>query len=99
MGRDDERLLKAVLGLNSRIMGAVVGAIGGVGLCVATLVLVLRGGENVGTHLSLLNQFFPGYSVTYVGSVIGLFYGLAAGYVAGWCIAWLYNRFVYLRGR
>ncbi len=97
MESEDEQLLKAVLGLNNRVLAIVMGAIAGSGLFLATVFLVVRGGRNVGMHLSLLSQFFPGYSVTYVGSMIGLLYGFAAGYVAGWCIAWLYNRFVYMR--
>lgn len=98
-GEEDELLLKAVLGLNNTILGVVMGTIAGLVLFVATLFLVLKGGTDVGAHLSLLNQYFPGYHVTYVGSVIGLIYGFASGFLVGWGIAWLYNRFVHLRTR
>ena len=75
------------------------GIIVGLGIFVATLWLVLKGGPSVGPHMALLGQFLPGYSVTYVGSVLGLIYGFVVGYIAGWSIGRLYNQFVYLRGR
>ena len=68
----------------------------GVIAVVATNILVVKGGQNVGAHLQLLNQFFPGYSVTLAGSLIGACYGFAAGYVSGWIIAAVYNWVVLL---
>jgi len=99
MDREYDRLLQTVLEINNRVLGIVLGVISGVVVFAATLVLVLKGGPVVGPHLSLLGQFFPGYSVTFLGSVVGFVYGCILGYVAGWCIAWLYNRVVYLRNR
>jgi hypothetical protein len=99
MDREYERLLQTVLEINNRVLGLVMGVITGMSIFVATLFLVLKGGPIVGPHLSLLSQFFPGYSVTYFGSVVGLIYGSVLGYLAGWCIAWLYNRVVYFRNR
>ena len=65
------------------------------GFCVfaATNFLVLKGGERVGPHLSLLSQFFIGYRVSFVGSLIGALYGFVLGYVLGHLNAWIYNRF------
>jgi hypothetical protein len=63
----------------------------GVGLLVATLWLVIKGGENVGQNLNLLSNYFPGYSVTWSGSLIGLFYGGLSGAALGWTVARLYN--------
>ena len=65
----------------------------------ATLILVIKGGPNVGAHLGLLNQFFPGYTVTFLGSFVGLFYGFLVGYISGWIVATVYNGVVYFRLR
>ncbi len=76
--------------------GIATGAIAGLTLWLATLWLVLRGGSVVGPNLRLLGQFFPGYDVTAVGSVIGLGYAAIAGFIAGWCFALLRNGTVFL---
>lgn len=78
--------------LNATIQGIVTGAIAGLGLFVATNWLVIKGGDVVGPHLSLLSQIFIGYSVTFVGSFVGLAYGSAFGFAVGYSVAWLYNR-------
>ena len=41
--------------------------------------LVIRGGSSVGAHLGLLGQYFPGYSVTWSGCILGFFYGFSRG--------------------
>lgn len=60
-------------------------------LFVATLWLVIKGGPNVGQHLGLLRAYYPGYSVTWTGSLLGLVYGGLTGFALGGCVAWLYN--------
>jgi hypothetical protein len=52
----------------------------------------LKGGRVVGPHLSLLRQFFVGYEVTFVGSLIGFAYAFACGFVAGYLVSLVYNR-------
>lgn len=91
---EEEQLLRAVRRLNGTVLGLVIGLTMGLVLFVATLWLVLKGGEVVGPHLGLLGQYFPGYSVTVGGSFVGLFYGLVVGFGAGWFIAWIYNAVV-----
>ncbi|MFH1154075.1 MAG: NAD(P)/FAD-dependent oxidoreductase [Pseudomonadota bacterium] len=63
------------------------------GLCVflATLFLVVKGGEPIGPNLSLLDQYFIGYSVTWTGSLVGAGYGFLTGFSAGWLLALLRN--------
>src|SRR5262245_4526551 len=97
--REYERLLQTVLAIDNRVLGFVVGILASLGLFVATVWLVVKGGSVVGPHLSLLAQFLPGYSVTYLGSIVGAVYAFALGYAGGWSIAWLYNKVVYFQGR
>jgi len=84
-----------VLQLNARAWGISFGLLAGLGLFGATLFLVIKGGQNVGAHLGLLEVFFPGYSVTVGGAFIGLVYGFVLGYGVGRLIGALYNRLVH----
>jgi tetrahydromethanopterin S-methyltransferase subunit G len=94
---NEEQLLEqAVLHFNGNILGIVFGTVTGLIILIATNWLVIRGGENVGTHLGLLSNFFIGYSVTFVGSLIGAIYGFVTGYILGFLTAWIYNRIVIL---
>lgn len=95
----DQILERAVLRLNASILGLVLGLLAGLGIFIATNFLILKGGEVVGPHLSLLRAFFPFYSVTFIGSLLGLVYGLVGGFVAGYIIASVYNLVVRLKSR
>ena len=92
-----EILNKAVARLRAGIMATVFAMVGGTGLFLATIWLVIKGGPNTGQHLSLLQNYFVGYSVTWGGSLIGFLYGALTGGIIGWLIAWIYNRIVDLR--
>ncbi len=92
MLREEEQLAKAVVKLNAKLLGIVFGMLLGIGMFLATNFLVLKGGENVGQHLSLLSQFFPGYSVTFLGSLVGFAYGFAVGLIAGSVLGAVYNK-------
>ena len=89
----------AVLRLNANILGLVLGIISGLAIFVATNFLILKGGEVVGPHLGLLRNFFPFYSVTFLGSIVGFGWGLLSGYVAGFIIGSIYNLVVKLKSR
>lgn len=95
----EEIVLTRVMRLNATIHGVVTGVVVGLGIFIATNWLVLKGGPVVGPHLSLLGQFFIGYRVTFVGSLIGLAYGFVSGFVLGYVVAHLYNGFVQLKER
>jgi hypothetical protein len=87
----EQLLQRAFARLDAVAFGVAVGALCGVGLCAATSILVLKGGEHVGQTLRLLSQYFPGYRVTWPGAFIGLAYGFLAGFVAGWLLAFVRN--------
>lgn len=98
--KDEEKLIKqAVLKMNGHILGFVLGVISALVLFIATNWLILKGGPNVGEHLSLLGHFFIGYSVTFLGSIIGAVYSFIAGYLSGLIIGWVYNWVIYLKNR
>lgn len=97
---DEEKLIKqAVLKMNGHILGFVLGFISALLLFVATNWLIFKGGENVGEHLGLLNQFFIGYEVTFLGSIIGAVYSFIVGYLSGLLIGWVYNGIIFLKNR
>lgn len=87
----EERVLTHVLRLDAKLCGIVTGLLCGAGLFLATNLLVLKGGIQVGKHLSLISHYFPGYRVTYAGSLIGFAYAFMSGFVGGYFVAWLYN--------
>jgi len=92
-------VMTRLLRVSAVVHGIVTGLIVGLGIFIATNWLVLKGGRVVGPHLFLLSQFFIGYRVTFVGSLIGFGYGFLLGFVLGYAIAWLYNHLLALRGR
>jgi hypothetical protein len=101
MAEDEKDLEKLVLTrllrLNATVQGVVTGIVAGLAIFIATNWLILKGGDVVGPHLSLLSQFFIGYDVTFVGSLIGFAYAFVVGFVIGYGVARVYNQVVDLR--
>lgn len=97
MERDEAIIRRAVARLRAGIMAIVVGLFSGTGLLVATAWLLVRGGPQVGRHLKLLGNYFPGYSVTWPGAFIGFAWAFLMGAIAGWLTAWIYNVVAELR--
>lgn len=77
--------------LHGRAWGIATGMFLGLGLFLATIILVLRDGPNMGEHLSLLSVYLPGYSVSVGGSFIGFVYAFVIGYAMGRVIGTVYN--------
>ena len=101
---NDEKLFGAILKLNAKVLGLVLGILFGLIVFIATNWLVIKGGHItadgryvVGPHLQLLSQFFIGYRVSFLGSIIGFFYGFAIGTLSGAGVAWIYNKIVDFR--
>lgn len=80
----DELIIQSLAKVDSVALGVSFGTLLGIVVFLATNILVLKGGEVIGPNLSLLNQYFIGYEVTPVGSLIGLVYGFITGFVLGW---------------
>ena len=103
-GIDEEKLFTGILRLNARILGLILGILMGSLIFIATNWLLIKGGHItpngeyvVGPHLQLLSQFFIGYKVSFLGSIIGFFYGFALGTLCGALIGWIYNKIVDFR--
>ena len=97
--RVEQIVMTRLLRVSAVVQGIVTGLILGLGIFLATIWLVVKGGPVVGPHLALLGQYFIGYRVTVAGSLIGFGYGFVVGFVLGYGIAWLYNRLLAWRGR
>ena len=101
---EEEKLYRAVMILNTKMLGLTLGISTGLVIFIATNWLVLKGGHIgpggkyiVGPHLQLLSQFFIGYEVSFLGSILGFFYGFATGTIFGTLIGWIYNKIIQLR--
>ena len=101
---DDIVFAKALVRLDTKLLGFVFGILGALIVFAATNWLVLMGGHVddqgavvVGPHLALLGQFFIGYKVTFWGSIVGALYGFAVGSIVGAVIAGIYNTLSSLR--
>jgi hypothetical protein len=92
----DEALATTFAKLDRFSFGVATGVTAGLVLLLATIILVVRGGPSTGLHLGLLRNYFPGYDVSLVGSLLGLGYGLLTGFIFGWMFAFLRNAFVFL---
>ncbi len=86
-----------LLRLNAIITGIVTGFVAALAVFIATNWLVLKGGDVVGPHLSLLGQFFIGYTVSFGGSLIGSGYAFVVAFLVGYFVARVYNWLVDLR--
>jgi len=96
---EELELLKSTVRFNAKIFGIALGLLFGSVIFLATNWLIIKGGPTdltgevvIGPHLALLSQYFIGYRVTFVGSLIGLAYGFALGALTGWLLVWVYNR-------
>jgi hypothetical protein len=96
-GTEEEKLFSGILWLNMKALGLALGLLFGLAIFIATNWLVLKGGEPMGPHLSLLGQYFIGYRVSFLGSFIGFAYAFAVGTLSGALIGWIYNTIVEVR--
>lgn len=92
MTQQDEAIHRTLRRLNARAWGIATGLLLGGGLFLATIILVLKGGPNVGAHLGLLAVYIPFYRVTFLGSIVGFIWGFVIGYGLGRLIGSVYNR-------
>lgn len=97
VNRQDDEVSRAVARIKAGILALIFGFFGGAGLFLATAVLLIKGGPNVGEHLQLLGHYFPGYRVSWGGAFVGMLYGAILGGLFGWVVGMVYNRIVGVR--
>ncbi len=102
--QNDNILKGAILRFNIKLFGFTLGILMGLTIFIATNWLLIKGGTInevgeyvVGPHLQLLGQFFIGYKVSFLGSIIGFIYGFAVGTICGGTIGWTYNKIANIR--
>ncbi len=70
------------------------GSVSGLLFFLATIWLVIKGGDVVGPNLQLLSQFFVGYTVTLKGAFVAFGYSFFWGFLLGWMFSYLRNLFL-----
>ena len=91
----DDMIAVAFSRLDPVAMGVAMATVCGSSIFLASIILLLKGGDVIGPNLSLLNHFLLGFSVTWIGSLIGMLEAATAGFVLGcggaslrnWCIS------------
>lgn len=83
-------LVQTFARLDKLAFGIAVGSVAGLLVFLATVWLVVKGGDVVGPNLSLLGQYSLGYAVTVKGAFIGFGYASVWGFLSGWLFAYLY---------
>ena len=76
--------------LNAKNLGLAGGIIWGLSMFVFTWIAVWTGYAT--ELLNLFGAIYWGYSVTALGSVVGLVYGFIDAFIGLWLLAWLYNK-------
>jgi hypothetical protein len=76
--------------LHKRAFGIAIGAAAGALVALATVIVLLQG-PDVPLNLGLLAEYFAGYTVSWLGVLIGFFWGFVAGFAAGWFVAFWRN--------
>jgi hypothetical protein len=77
--------------LNIKAFALAFGVWWGGGIFLLTWWLIATG--QTGATATLMEQWYFGYSVTPLGSVVGLAWGFVCGAICGAILAWLYNVF------
>ncbi len=87
----DETIIQAFAKMDKLAFASAVGVVNGLCIFIATLLLVIKGGDAVGTNLQLLSQYFEGYTVSVKGAFVGFAYCFGGGFLFGWLVAYLRN--------
>ena len=78
------RLSKGALGIS-------LGLVWGLAVLLATWWLVIIDSSGYHFYMSKIGTFYLGYTVDWVGGLIGFIWGFVDGFIAGFLIAWIYN--------
>jgi hypothetical protein len=87
-------LIKAFARMDKLALATATGSMSGLLVFLATIWLLIKGGEAIGPNLQLLAQYFVGYTVTVKGAFIAFGYSFGWGFLFGWLFAYLRNLFL-----
>jgi len=88
--------------LNGHALGISLGITWGASLFLATIILIIKAklgihyepSVGIGPTLGRIGQFYMGYSVTFLGSIVGFIYGFVHAYITARIIVGIYNKLV-----
>lgn len=83
--------------LNVKAMSLTIGLVWGLGLFLLTWWIILFEGSNQDSNI--LTHIYRGYTITPLGSLIGLLWAFIDGIIGGACIAWIYNNLIPKTGK
>jgi hypothetical protein len=92
-------LLGVTLRFDGNYLGFALGSVVALGLVITTNWLVLRGTADESMHAVLLAQYLPGYSISFLGSIIGAIELFAVTYLLSLLFSWIYNNVARVRGK
>ena len=78
--------------LNEKAFAIAAGSVWGIVVFLVTNISMIRHGQ--GQTLSKLVQIYPGYSFSFVGSIVGLIWGFVSMALLGWLFVRMYNMVV-----
>jgi hypothetical protein len=87
----EEALAEIFAKYDSVALGSALGSVAGILAFLATAILLIKGGHQVGQNLSLLGNYLLGYEVSWAGAFLGLFEAGIGGFGFGWVLASLIN--------
>ncbi len=76
--------------INPKNLGLAAGIFWGVSMFILTILSMYTGYANA--WLVLTESFYPGYTISWSGSILGLIYGFLDGFIGLYILAWLYNK-------
>ena len=92
----EKTIIQSFVRMDKLAFGIASGVVSGLLFFIATMWLVIKGGDVVGPNLQFLSQYFLGYTVTVKGAFIALAYGFFWGFLFGGLFAYLRNLLIAL---
>jgi len=77
------------MGLDAKNFGLAGAILFGAVMFILTIISAATGYAN--QFLMLVSTIYPGYTVTYLGSLVGLIYGVIDGFIGCYIFVWIYN--------
>ena len=78
--------------IHPKKLGLAGGIIWGLCMFLTTIISIYTGYAK--QWLLLMSDIYPGYHITWWGSLIGLIYGFLDAYIGLFLLGWLYNKFI-----